>query len=402
MKSTKKDFPILSQAIHGKPLVYLDSSASSQKPLCVIDAVADYYRNDHSNIHRGVHELSGRATNAFEKTRQKIKEMIHAEHEHEIIFTSGTTDSINLVADSLGRSFFKANDEIILSVMEHHSNIVPWQMLEKNVGVIIKTISVTPEGELDLESLKKLWSERTKLLSIAHASNVLGTINPIEKIIAEAHSRNVLVLIDGAQAFSHIPVDVKKLDCDFYAFSAHKAYGPTGIGVLYGKTALLEKMTPVRGGGGMIASVTFEKTTYADLPHKFEAGTPPIASVVGFYSALTYLEEIGIATIMQHERELLDYATSAVRSIPGIRILGTAAKKVGVLSFTLDDIHPHDIGTILDREGVAVRAGHHCAMPLMQHFSIPACIRASFGLYNSKEDIDALIQGLHHVKRIFA
>lgn len=401
MQTYKKDFPIFAQNIHGKPLVYLDNSSSSQKPECVIAAIANYYRHDHANVHRGIYELSERATHLYEKTRKKVQWFINAAHAHEIIFTRGTTESINLVAQSYGRTHFKANDEIIISAMEHHSNIVPWQMLQEQFGIKLKIIPVSDTGELDLIAYEKLFSSRTKMVAIAHASNVLGTINPLKNITAIAHAEKVPVLVDGAQAFPHMPVDMQVLDCDFYTFSAHKAYGPTGVGVLYGKTALLEKMSPYQGGGSMIERVSFEKTTYSKLPYKFEAGTPNIAGVVGFYPALDYLENIGMKPIMQHEQDLLAYATPKLAAIPGLRILGTAKDKLGVLSFVLEDIHPHDIGTILDHEGIAVRAGHHCAMPLMDRYQVPACVRASFGLYNSREDVDALIAGMEKVQEVF-
>lgn len=400
MKNYKNDFPILTQKIHGKPLVYLDSANSSQKPNCVIEAISTYYRNDNANIHRGVYELSQRATRAFEDVRMKVKSFINAKHSHEIIFTSGTTEGVNLVAQSYGRSF-SAGDEVILSVMEHHSNIVPWQMLQDQIGIKLRIIPISDQGEMDLAAYEKLFSPRTKMVAIIHASNVLGTINPVEKMIAMAHEHQVPVLIDGAQAFPHMPVDVQALDCDFYVFSSHKAYGPTGVGILYGKTSLLEKMPPYQGGGDMIEQVTFEKTTYAKLPAKFEAGTPNIADVIGFGVALDYLTSIGMNTIMQHEKELLDYATQRLSAIPGIKIIGTAPSKVGVITFVLEGIHPHDIGTILDREGVAVRAGHHCAMPLMQRFNVPATVRASFGIYNTKEDVDALVESIHVVTTLF-
>ena len=400
MKNFKNDFPILKQDIHGKPLVYLDSSATSQKPSCVIDALTHYYEQDNANVHRGVYELSQRATQAFERTRARVKEFINAPHVHEIIFVKGTTEAINLVAQSFGRSQCKAGDEVIISAMEHHSNIVPWQMLRDQIGIVLRVIPITDTGEIDLDAYQKLFSARTKMVSIVHASNALGTINPIKKMVEIAHAHQVPVLVDGAQACPHMPVDVQDLDCDFYAFSAHKAYGPTGVGVLYGKTKLLEKMPPYQGGGDMIESVSFEKTTYNKLPFKFEAGTPNIAGVIGFDRALKYLQEIGMQNIADHEQELLAYATKQLLTVPGLRIIGTAAQKVGVISFVLADIHPHDIGTILDHEGIAVRAGHHCAMPVMQRFNVPATVRASFGLYNSKEDIDALLLGLHVVERM--
>lgn len=402
MKKYKNDFPILSQKIHGKPLVYLDSAASAQKPQCVIDAVSHYYSHDHANIHRGVYELSQRATEQYEEARRTVKEFIHANSTHEIIFVRGTTEGINLVAQSYGRSQIKKDDEIILSEMEHHSNIVPWQLLAEQVGAKIKVIPVTDQGEIELEAYEKLFSPRTKMVAVPHASNVLGTINPIQKMAKIAHAHHVPILVDGAQAVPHFPVDVEALDCDFYLFSAHKAYGPTGVGVLYGKEALLEKMPPYQGGGDMIEQVSFKKTTYNRLPFKFEAGTPNIAGVIGLKVALDYLSSIGMLTIAQHEAELLNYAMQQLKSIPDIRYIGTAKEKVGVISFVFSDIHPHDLGTILDHEGIAIRAGHHCAMPLMERYAIPACARASFGLYNTKEDIDALVAGLHVAKRIFA
>lgn len=397
----KNDFPILAQSIHGKPLVFLDSSSTSQKPKCVIDAISHYYSQNHANVHRGIYELSERATRLYEKTRKKMREFINSAHTHEIIFTRGATESINLVAQSYGRTHFKSGDEVILSVMEHHSNIVPWQLLQDQLGIKLKIIPITDDGELDLVVYETLFSSRTKMVAITHASNVLGTINPLKKIIAIAHAKNVPVLVDGAQAFPHMPVDVQALDCDFYALSSHKAYGPTGVGVLYGKTALLEKMLPYQGGGSMIEKVSFENTTYAPLPYKFEAGTPAIADVVGFSSALEYLEKIGMQVIAQHEQELLAYATSQLMTIPGLKMIGTAKEKVGVISFVLNEAHPHDVGTILDHEGIAIRAGHHCAMPLMDRYQIPACVRASFGLYNSKDDVDVLIRGIEKVREVF-
>lgn len=398
----KNDFPILNQMVHGKPLIFLDSGVTSQKPQCVMDAIQYYYAHDHANVHRGVYQLSERATKAYEKTRQKIQQMLNAKESREIIFTSGTTESINLVAHSYGRKNFQAGDEVILSTMEHHSNIVPWQILREEIGIVLKIIPISDDGELDVETYKKLFSDRTKMVSIIHISNVLGTVNPIKEMIAISHAHNVPVLVDGAQAFPHMTVDVQALDCDFYAFSAHKAYGPTGLGVLYGKANLLEAMPPYQTGGAMIETVSFEKTTYTKIPYKFEAGTPNIADVVGFYAALDYLEKIGMQNIMQHEQNLLDYANEQLRTIPGLTMLGNANNRMGVISFVMQDVHPHDIGTILDHEGVAVRAGHHCAMPLMTRYNIPACVRISFGLYNSRKDVDALICGLQTVKRLFA
>ncbi|MCC2666753.1 MAG: sufS [Gammaproteobacteria bacterium] len=401
MQLHKKDFPALSQLVHGKPLVYLDSGSSSQKPNCVIDAIAHYYQNNHANVHRGAYELSERATALYEKTRKKIQTFIHAAHTHEIIFTRGTTDSINLVAQSYGRACFKAGDEVILSVMEHHSNIVPWQLLQEQIGIQLKIVPISDGGELDLDAYKKLFSSHTKMVAVTHVSNVLGTVNPLKEIIEIAHAQKVPVLVDGAQAFPHMPIDMQALDCDFYTFSAHKAYGPTGVGVLYGKTKLLQEMPPYQGGGSMIEQVSFEKTTYSPLPHKFEAGTPPISGVVGFYHALDYLEKIGMKTIMQQEQELLAYATERLITLPGLKIVGTAKNKIGVLSFILKDIHPHDIATVLDHEGIAIRAGHHCAMPLMERYQLPAVARVSLGLYNSEEDIDKLIKALLKVQEVF-
>ena len=401
MINYKKDFPILAKNMRGKPLVYLDSSNSSQKPNCVIDAITHYYQNDHANIHRAVYELSERATRAYENTRRHIKEFINAKHAHEIIFTRGATESINLVAQSYGRSRFKSGDEIIISAMEHHSNIVPWQLLSEQCGTVLKIIPITDSGEIELDAYQALFSPQTKMIAISHASNVLGTINPIKKMIEIAHQHNVPVLVDGAQAFPHLAVDVQALDADFYVFSSHKAYGPTGVGVLYGKEKLLEKMPPYQGGGNMIESVTFEKTTYNKLPFKFEAGTPNIADVIGFDAALNYLQSIGMDAVAQHEKQLLDYATQQLLTLPDVKIIGTAKNKLGVISFVLDDIHPHDISTVLDQEGIAVRAGHHCAMPLMHRFSIPACTRVSFGIYNTTEDIDALMRGLKAAQELF-
>jgi cysteine desulfurase/selenocysteine lyase len=395
MMNYKNDFPILSQKIHGKPLVYLDSSASSQKPACVIDAITNYYKNDHANVHRGVYELSQRATRAYENTRQHIKEFINAAHTHEIIFTRGATEGINLVANCFG---IKPADEVIVSAMEHHSNIVPWQL----AGAVLKVIPISDAGELDLDQYKKLFSTKTKIVSVSHASNVLGTINPLKEIVEIAHQHQVPVLADGAQAFPHLSVDVRVLDVDFYVFSSHKAYGPTGVGVLYGKEKLLNQMPPYQGGGDMIESVTFEKTTWNKLPFKFEAGTPNIGGVIGFDAALYYLQNAGMEKIVQHEKKLLDYATQQLSSIPEIKIIGAARNKLGVISFVLNDIHPHDIGTILDHHGIAVRAGHHCAMPLMQRFNVPACVRVSFGVYNTIEDVDVLMKGLRVVQEMFS
>jgi cysteine desulfurase/selenocysteine lyase len=400
MANFKNDFPILHQKINGHPLVYLDSGNTSQKPQCVIDAGVNYYANNNSNVHRSVHELSERATKDFEATRELVRQALNAKSTHEIIFTSGTTAAINLVAQSYGRSHFKSGDEIILSMMEHHSNIVPWQMIAEEVGAVIKVIPLTHEGDLDLEAFAHLISPKTKMLAITHASNVLGTINPIKKMIELAHTHHVPVLVDGAQAFPHMSVDVQDLDCDFYTFSAHKVYGPTGVGVLYGKEALLEKMPPYQGGGSMIETVHFEKTTFAKLPLKFEAGTPNIAGVVMLGAALNYVNQIGMQVIQQHEKQLTEHATRKLAEIDRLSILGKPKEKLGVIAFTFDHIHPHDIATILNYSGIAIRAGHHCAMPLMKFLGIPACARISFGIYNEISDIEKLVEGLQEVKTI--
>lgn len=403
MKTTaQNDFPILQQKIHGKRLVYLDSAASSQKPSAVIAAVSRYYSEDHANVHRGVHTLSERATRAYEDSREKIKKFINAAKSQEIIFVSGATEGINLVAQSYGRQAIKKDDEIILSVMEHHSNIVPWQLLCEQTGAVLRVIPMSDQGELDLVAYQQLFSERTKLVAVAQVSNVLGTVNPVKEMIVMAHERQVPVLVDGAQALAHMPVDVQALDCDFYVFSSHKAYGPTGLGILYGKQALLEAMPPYKGGGDMIETVSFTKTTYKALPYKFEAGTPNIAAVVGFGAALDYIDELGLANIFAHEQALLAYATEKLAAIPKLRVLGEAANKLGVISFELEGIHPHDLGTFLDHEGIAIRVGHHCAMPLMVRLDVPATARVSFGFYNTTADIDALVEAIYLAKRFFA
>jgi cysteine desulfurase/selenocysteine lyase len=397
----RADFPILRQTNRGAPLVYLDNSATSQKPQYVIDAISNYYSNDNANIHRGVYELSERATRDFENARVNIQHFINAAHAHEIIFVRGTTEAINLVAQSYGRTKLQDQDEIIISTMEHHSNIVPWQMLAEQIGTVLRIIPISQTGELDINAYKKLFSKRTKMVAVVHASNALGTINPIKEMVAIAHANQVPVLVDGAQAIPHMPVDVQELDCDFYAFSAHKAYGPTGIGVLYGKEKILERMAPYQGGGDMIETVSFAKTTFNKLPYRFEAGTPDIAGVVGLNAAINYLKNIGMEHIAAHEQELLAYATRKLSAMPGLTIIGTAAKKVGVISFTIDGIHPHDLGTILDEHGIAIRAGHHCAMPLMDFFKLPATARASFGIYNTRTDVDQLVIALEEAQRLF-
>jgi cysteine desulfurase/selenocysteine lyase len=397
----RDDFPILRQEINGKPLIYLDNGATTQKPQAVIDAEAAYYARRNANVHRGVHTLSQRATDDYEAARGKIARFINAASPAEIIYVRGTTEAINLVAQSYTRPRLQPGDEILISAMEHHSNIVPWQMVCEQTGALLKVANINERGELDLEHFTRLLGARTRLVAITHLSNALGSIVPVEQIIALAHAQGVPVLLDGAQAIAHLGVDVRALDCDFYAFSGHKLYGPTGIGVLYGKSALLAAMPPYQGGGDMIRSVTFEKTEYNDLPYKFEAGTPNIAGAIGLGAALDYVSGIGIAAIAAHERDLLDYATGGVEQIAGLRLIGTAAHKASILSFTLEGVHPHDIGTILDHGGIAIRAGHHCAMPVMQRFGIPGTARASFALYNSRAEVDALVAALHKVQEMF-
>jgi cysteine desulfurase/selenocysteine lyase len=398
----RADFPVLQQTVNGKPLIYLDNSASSQVPQVVIDRGSVYIEQEHSNIHRGVHYLSQKATTAYEGAREKVKRFINARDARECIFVRGATEGINLVMYGYGRKFIGAGDEIIISAMEHHSNIVPWQMLCEEKGAILRVIPMNDSGELLLDEYDGLLNERTKLVGVMHVSNALGTINPIKEMIAQAHKYGVPVLIDGAQAAPHMPVDVKDLDCDFYVFSGHKMYAPTGSGVLYGKMVLLEKMNPFQGGGDMIKTVTFEKSTYAEPPTKFEAGTPAIASQIGLGAAIDYLNSIGRERAAAYEAELLRYATERVSAIEGVRIIGTAKNKASVLSFVIDGIHPHDIGTILDQEGIAVRAGHHCAQPVMQRFKVPATARASFSFYNTKEEIDVLARTIEKVIEIFS
>lgn len=400
VQKVRKDFPVLQQTVHGKPLVYLDNAATTQKPLAVLDALEHYYRYDNSNIHRGVHALSERATEAYEQARVAAQKFLNAASSKEIIFVRGTTEGINLVAQTYGRKNVGAGDEILITAMEHHSNIVPWQLLCEEKGAKLRVAPINDRGELLLEEFEKLLDPKTKIVAVGHLSNALGTINPVREIVRMAHARNIPVLVDGAQAAPRMPVDVQTLDCDFYAISGHKMYGPTGIGVLYGKAALLEAMPPWQGGGDMIASVTFDKTIYNRLPYKFEAGTPNIADTIGLGAAIEYLNNLGPEQVEAHEAELLAYATNKVESIPGVQIIGTAREKAGVLSFVIEDIHPHDIGTILDREGIAVRTGHHCAQPVMQRFNIPATVRASFGLYNTREEVDALAAGIRKVREV--
>ena len=396
------DFPVLHQTVNGKPLVYLDNAASSQVPQVVIDRGSIYLEQEHSNIHRGVHYLSQRATTAYEGAREKVKRFINAREARECIFVRGATEGINLVMYGYGRKFIGEGDEIIISAMEHHANIVPWQMLCEEKGARLRVIPMNDAGELLLDEYEGLLNERTKLVGVVHVSNALGTINPVKQMIAQAHKYGVPVLVDGAQAAPHMPVDMQDLDCDFYVFSGHKMYAPTGSGIIYGKAELLEKMNPFQGGGDMIKTVTFEKTTYADLPNRLEAGTPAIASQIGLGAAIDYLNSIGREQAAAHEAELLRYATERISTIEGVRLVGTAKNKASVLSFVIDDIHPHDIGTILDQEGIAIRAGHHCAQPVMQRFNVPATARASFAFYNTKDEIDVLARTIERVIEIFS
>jgi cysteine desulfurase / selenocysteine lyase len=401
VEAIRKDFPILARKVHGQPLVYLDNGATSQKPQAVIDAVSRYYAEENSNIHRGVHYLSERATAAYEEAREKIKRFINAPKTQEIIFVRGTTEAINLVAQSYGRAFLKAGDEIIVSAMEHHSNIVPWQMLCEQVGARLRVIPINHDGELVMEEYRRLLTEKTKFVSVTHVSNALGTILPVKEVVALARERGVPVMLDGAQAAPHLKLDVQAIGCDFYAFSGHKLFGPTGVGVLFGRSELLDRMPPYQGGGDMISLVTFEKTHYNVLPYKFEAGTPHIAGGIGLGAAIDYLAGVNWEQVVSHEQDLLAYATDALSSIPGLKIIGTAKEKAGVISFVFDHVHAHDVGTILDQEGIAVRAGHHCAMPVMQRFGVPATTRASFAFYNTRDEVDALKRAIHQVLRVF-
>ena len=397
----RRDFPILDEQIRGKPLIYLDNAASSQKPNVVIDAISHNYRHDYANIHRGVHTLSERSTAAYEAARSKVKKFINASSDKEIIFVRGTTEAINLVAQSHGKANIKVGDEILITWMEHHSNIVPWQMLCEQTGAILKVVPINQQGEMIFADFEKLLSDKTRLVSVAHMSNALGTINPVKDIINAAHAKNIPVLLDGAQAIPHMHVDVQDLDCDFYAFSGHKLYGPSGIGVLYGKQQLLEAMPPYQGGGDMIRKVTFTETEYNILPYKFEAGTPSIADTIGLGAAVDYLTAIGMDNIAAYEHELLNYASAKAEKIVGLKIIGTAEHKGAILSFVLDKVHPHDIGTMLDTVGIAVRAGHHCAMPVMDFFAVPATARASFALYNTRQEIDVLMEAIEELIKVF-
>ena len=398
----RADFPALSQNINGHPIAFLDSAASSQQPAAVIDTIAEYQSHDHANVHRGVYTLSHRATEAYESARDRIGTFINAASRREVIFTSGTTEAINLVAQSFCRPTLKAGDRILITHLEHHSNIVPWQLVCEQTGAELLIAPINQRGEVELDTLESLLDDNVRILALAHVSNALGTVLPLSEIIAKAHSHNIPVLIDGAQAVPHLPVDVQSLDCDFYAFSAHKMFGPTGMGILYGKEAHLEAMPPYQGGGDMILEVTFEGTTYNDLPYKFEAGTPNISGAVGFGAAVDYLSSLGMDRVSSYENELLAYLTEQLRTVEGIRLFGTAEHKASVQSFLLDDIHSHDLGTVLDHDGVAVRTGHHCAMPVMDFYGIPGTARASLALYNNKDDIDALIEGLGKAKEIFS
>ncbi len=397
----REDFPILAREVHGRPLVYLDNAASSQKPRSVIEAIAHCYQHEYANIHRGVHFLSGHLTTRYEAVRRQVARFLNAASDKEIVFTRGTTEGINLVAHSFVRPRLKAGDEILITGMEHHSNIVPWQLLCEETGAVLKVVPITDSGEIELEAFRALLSERTRIVSVVHVSNALGTVNPVQEIIRDAHARGVPVLLDGAQSVPHLAVDVQALDADFYVFSGHKLYGPTGIGVLYGKMAHLMEMRPYQGGGDMIRSVSFEKTEYADPPQRFEAGTPNIVGVIGLGAAIEYVESVGLDRIAAHEHELLVYATERLAAIDGLRIVGTAADKAGAISFTMREAHPHDIGTILDQDGIAIRAGHHCAQPVMQRYGIPATARASFAMYNTREEVDALVRSLEKVVRLF-
>lgn len=399
--SIRKEFPVLNQQVKGQPLVYLDNAASSQMPASVAERIDAYHRNEHANVHRGIHTLSQKATDAYEETRTKVQHFINAEHQEEIIFTTGTTDSINLVANSFGDRFIDKGDEILVSEIEHHANIVPWQMVARRKEAKIRVIPVDDDGNIIWDEYVNLVTDKTAIVAVGHVSNALGTVNPVKKMIAKAHEHDIPVLIDGAQAIPHTPVDVQDLDADFYAFSAHKMCGPTGFGILYGKKKFLDEMPPYRGGGDMIDKVSFEETTYNVIPHKFEAGTPPIAAGIGLGAAITFLEEIGMQNIAEQEHHLLEYGTKQLRSIDGIRIIGTAKEKASVISFVHEDIHATDIGTILDQQGIAIRTGHHCAQPTMRRFNVPATARASLSFYNNKEDIDRLAEGVKKAISIF-
>jgi cysteine desulfurase/selenocysteine lyase len=398
----RREFPILAQRVHGRPLVFLDSAASAQKPRCVLEAMQRLYERDYANVHRGVYALSERATAAFEAVREKVRAFLGAPEAREVVFVRGTTEAINLVAWSFGRARVGEGDEVLVTHLEHHSNIVPWQMLCEERRAQLRVVPVDDRGDLRLDAMDRLLGPRTRILAVAHVSNALGTVNPLREIVRMAHARGVPVLVDGAQAAPHLRIDVRELGCDFYAFSGHKAFGPTGVGVLWGRAEHLEAMPPWQGGGDMILSVSFEKTLYREIPHKFEAGTPDIAGVVGLGAALDWLGSFDHEALAAHERDLLERATAGLAALPGLRLVGEPRERAGVVSFVLDDVHPHDVGTILDHEGVAIRTGHHCAQPLMERFGVPATARASFALYNTREDVDALLAGLARVREVFA
>jgi cysteine desulfurase/selenocysteine lyase len=398
----RRDFPILSQRVRGKPLVYLDNAATAQKPRAVIDAVTRFYTAENANIHRGVHYLSERATEAYDGVRRQVAQFVNAGSPAEIVFTRGTTEGINLVAQSWARTNLRPGDEILITGMEHHSNIVPWHLVAAQTGAVVRAIPLTDVGELDLVAFDRLLGDRTRLLAVVHLSNALGTINPVRWMVSRARERGVVTLVDGAQSAPHLPVDVQAIDCDFFAFSGHKLFGPTGVGVLYGRGALLESMPPWQGGGDMIETVTLERTTFAPPPARFEAGTPMIAQVIGLGAALDYLEAVGRAAIGHWEEELLGYATERIREVDGVRLIGTAREKASVLSFVVEGVHPHDVGAVLDDEGIAIRAGHHCAQPVMRHYGVPATARASFAFYNTRDEVDALVRGLARVRSVFA
>ena len=401
VRKVRSEFPILSRKVRGKPLVYLDNAATTQKPRVVLDAIRNYYETLNSNIHRGVHHLSELATKAYEDARLKARAFLNAADAREIVFVRGATEGINLVAHSFGRTYLRPGDEVLVTAMEHHSNIVPWQMLRDERGIVLKVAPIADDGSLILDEFEKRLSPKTKLVAVAHVSNALGTVNPVKRIVERAHARGIPVLVDGAQAAPHLKIDVQDLGCDFYALSGHKVYAPTGIGVLYGKAHLLEEMPPYQGGGEMILSVTFEKTVYNRIPHKFEAGTPNIEGVIGLGAAIDYLTGLGLDAVAAHEEALLEHGTKVLSAVKGLRIIGTAPEKAGVISFVFGDIHAHDIGTILDREGIAIRTGHHCAQPVMDRFGVPATARASLGVYNTTEDLDALAAGLRRVEEVF-
>jgi cysteine desulfurase / selenocysteine lyase len=401
LRKIRDDFPIFRETVHGRALVYLDNAATTQKPQIVLDALTRFYTQECSNIHRGVHYLSERATESYEASREKLRGFINARSSHEIVFVRGTTEAINLVAQTYGRSHVVRGDEILISVMEHHSNIVPWQILCEEKGAKLEVVPINSFGELVFEEFEKRLGPKTRIVALTAVSNALGTINPVRDIVRLAHDRSIPVLLDGAQAIQHMTIDVQEMDCDFFAFSGHKMYGPTGVGVLYGKERLLESMPPYQGGGDMISSVTFEKTVYNRLPYKFEAGTPNVAGAIGLGAAVDYLQSLGVENISRHEQDLLRFGTDAINVIPGVRIIGTAREKASVISFILEGIHPHDIGTILDKEGIALRTGHHCAQPVMEFFGIPATARASLGIYNTREDLEALVDGLRKVQEVF-